>query len=137
MASEARVAYGGELPLEMRTGPRRLAAGRRQPAGEGADREPRGKADQRRKRVLGDEEVVESPAGAGDREAAPDAAEGAGQRGDQDAGCDRDARPAVGPVARNVDGGLQDDPDRDRGHAARLRGGADRSPLQGFYPRHA
>ncbi len=34
--------HGGELPLEVRPGPRRLASSRRQPAGESTDREPRG-----------------------------------------------------------------------------------------------
>ena len=38
----AGLAQGGELEVEVRSGPRRLAPGCRQPAGESADREPRG-----------------------------------------------------------------------------------------------
>ena len=78
--------------------PRRAQAARRQPAGEAADRKPRRQAISARQ-AWSATKKWKRPAGAGDREPAPDPADRAGQGGDREPRGDRDPRVAVVPVA--------------------------------------
>ena len=114
IASAADVADGAQLARDEAARRGRAAPARREPAGERRRRRARPAAPiERAERLVGDEEEVERPAGAGDREPAPDPADRAREGGDQEPGGDGDARIAVVPVPEQGDEPLEHDAEDD------------------------
>ena len=110
-AAESRTAdelAGDDALLE-----RRAAPGHREPAGKAADGEPGREPDQCEPVPVDDEEEVERPARGGDREATPDSAHRAGERGDDEPRCDGHARIVVVPVSGQHDQRLEQDTEDD------------------------
>ncbi len=102
---------------------------RGEPAGESADEQPGWEADQRAQRLVGDEEEVERPACARDREPAPDAPQGARNCRDQEPGGYGDSRVVVVPVTGQADERLQNHAGGDGERKARAGREADGGPL--------
>ena len=130
IASEAESRTAPSSPDDEALLLRRAAAARREPPGQRADGEPGGERDQRAQRLVGDEEEVERPACAGDGEAAPDPADGARERGDEEPGRDRDSGVAVVPVPDQRDKTLEDDAEGDGERAPNACRGSDGGPLE-------
>ena len=131
-----RVPHGGELAGDDALLQGGAAPGHRQPAGEAADRQPGREPGQREPGLVGDEEEVQQPPRGGDGEPAPDAAHGAGQRGDDEPGGDGKPRIAVVPVSEQQHQRLEHDAEGDGDEAANACRRADGSPLQSGQVRH-